>query len=59
MANDVHNVFVSYHHTEPDQKYRDAFEKFFANHHEVMISKSVQIGDIDPYLQTEIGRAHV
>ena len=59
MANDVHNVFVSYHHTEPDQKYRDAFEKFFANHHEVMISKSVQIVYIDPYLQTDTVRQKI
>ena len=59
MANDVHNVFVSYHHTEPDQTYRNNFEKFFANIHEIMISKSVQIGDIDQNLQTDTVRQKI
>lgn len=43
----VHKVFVSYQHVEPDQTYRDRFEKLFAYQHSIMISKSVQIGDID------------
>lgn len=44
-----HKVFVSYHH-ENDEKYKDLFEKMFGN---VYVSKSVDIGDIDPYLKTE------
>lgn len=55
----IHKVFVSYHHTNPDQTYRNDFEKFFAIHHEVMISKSVQIGEIDPNLQTETVRQKI
>ncbi|HBL52866.1 MAG TPA: hypothetical protein DDZ34_02150 [Syntrophaceae bacterium] len=47
-----HKVFVSYHHL-PDQYYRDKFEKFFSLQYDVMISKSVQIGDIDPGLATD------
>lgn len=53
-----HTVFVSYHHAN-DQIYRDYFERLFALHHEVMISKSVQIGEIDPYLKTETIRQKV
>ncbi len=59
MANNIHNVFVSYHHTNPDQIYRNDFENYFAVHHEVMISKSVQIGEIDPNLQTETVRQKI
>lgn len=59
MANDIHKVFVSYHHTEPDQTYRDNFEKFFANIHGIMVSKSVQIGDIDQNLQTDTVRQKI
>lgn len=59
MANNVHKVFVSYHHNQPDQKYRDDFEKFFANYHEIMISKSVLIGDIDTNLKTDTIRQKV
>ena len=42
-----HKVFVSYHHTN-DLKYRESFEKRFANTYDIMVSKSVEIGDIDP-----------
>jgi MTH538 TIR-like domain (DUF1863) len=41
-----HKVFVSYHHAN-DQHYRNHFEDIFANTHDIMVSKSVQIGDID------------
>lgn len=54
-----HNVFVSYHHSDSDQEYRNRFEKLFADQHEVMISKSVQIGDIDVNLKTEIIRQKI
>ena len=50
-----HNVFVSYHHAN-DQAYRDYFERLFAQTYNVMVSKSVQIGEIDPYLNTETVR---
>lgn len=48
-----HNVFVSYHHTNPDQDYRDQFEKIFENQHDIFISNSVQFGDIDPSLSSD------
>ncbi len=53
-----HKVFVSYHHAN-DQYYKDLFEKMFANHYEIMVSKSVQIGDIDPNLKTDTIRQKI
>lgn len=47
-----HKVFVSYHHAN-DQWDRDKFETLFSNYYGVMISKSVQIGEIDSFLPTE------
>ncbi|CAH0535393.1 hypothetical protein VST7929_02966 [Vibrio stylophorae] len=51
-GNNRHKVFVSYHHAN-DQGYRNHFEEMFANQFNIMVSKSVQIGDIDPYLSTD------
>ena len=53
-----HKVFVSYHHAN-DQAYRDDFERLFTQTHNVMISKSVQIGDIDQNLKTETVRQKI
>lgn len=50
--NDRHRVFVSYYHDE-DQYYREWFERLFANIHDIMVSESVEIGDIPPNLSTE------
>lgn len=50
--NDRHRVFVSYYHVE-DQNYRERFEILFADIHDIMVSESVEIGDIDPTLSTE------
>jgi hypothetical protein len=47
-----HKVFVSYQHAN-DQYYREAFETLFTNIHDVFISKSVQIGEIDPRLSVD------
>lgn len=47
-----HNVFVSYHHAN-DQYYRNQFEQLFSNYYDIIISRSVQIGDIDPNLPAE------
>ena len=49
---DRHKVFVSYHHTN-DLKYRESFEKRFANTYDIMVSKSVEIDAIDPNLKTD------
>jgi len=53
-----HKVFVSYHHAN-DQAYRDRFENIFVNIHDIMVSKSVQIGDIDPNLKTDTIRQKI
>ena len=56
--NHRHKVFVSYHH-ENDQAYRNLFEGLFSNVHDIMVSKSVQIGDIAPNLKTDTIRQKV
>lgn len=53
-----HKVFVSYHH-DNDQYYRNYFENIFSSMHDIMVSKSVQIGDIDPNLQTDTIRQKI
>lgn len=50
--NDRHRVFVSYYHNE-DQDYRELFEGLFSEIYDIMVSESVEIGDIDPNLSTE------
>lgn len=50
--NNRHGVFVSYYH-EQDQGYRERFELLFSEIYDIMESKSVEIGDIDPYLKIE------
>jgi hypothetical protein len=47
-----HNVFVSYHHAN-DQYYRNQFEQLFATYYDIIISRSVQIGEISPNLPAE------
>jgi hypothetical protein len=47
-----HKVFVSYHHAN-DQYYKKLFDNLFSNIYDIMVSKSVQIGDIDSNLSTE------
>ncbi len=53
-----HKVFVSYHH-ENDQIYRESFERMFTAVHNVMISMSVQMGEIDPNLSSETVRQRI
>ncbi len=47
-----HKVFVSYHHAN-DQAYRNQFETLFSNVYDIMVSQSVQIGDINENLGAE------
>ncbi|WP_271272427.1 TIR domain-containing protein [Aliamphritea hakodatensis] len=47
-----HKVFVSYHHAN-DQSYRDRFERLFAHQHDILLSQSVRIGDINENLPAE------
>lgn len=44
--NKRHNVFVSYYHAD-DQAYREHFEALFSDIHDIYVSKSVEMGDID------------
>jgi len=53
-----HKVFVSYHHAN-DQLYRDYFERLFSDTYDIMVSKSVQIGDINTYLATDTIRQKI
>ena len=53
-----HKVFVSYHH-ENDQFYRNRFETLFGEHFDIMVSKSVQVGDLDSNLQDETIRQKI
>ena len=56
--NDRHRVFVSYYHRE-DQGYRERFERLFSDFHGIMVSESVELGDIDPNLKTETIRQKI
>jgi MTH538 TIR-like domain (DUF1863) len=58
MSNQRHNVFVSYHHAN-DQYYRNEFENLFVRIYDIMISQSVQIGEIDKNLNTETVRQKI
>jgi len=53
-----HKVFVSYHHGN-DQYYREEFESLFSNVYDILVSMSIQIGDINPDLQTETIRQKI
>ena len=58
QRNNRHKVFVSYHH-DNDQEYRDEFEKLFSDIFDIMVSKSVQIGDLDQNLKTDTIRQKI
>ena len=53
-----HKVFVSYHH-ENDQIYREIFERWFSDVYDIMVSKSVEIGDINQNLKTDTIRQKI
>lgn len=53
-----HKVFVSYHHAN-EQYYRETFETLFSGIYDIMVSKSVQIGEINPNLQTDTIRQKI
>lgn len=55
---DRHKVFVSYHHAN-DQEYRELFEGLFSDVYDIMVSKSVEIGEIDPNLKTDTIRQKI
>ncbi len=51
----THKVFLSYYHNE-DEDFRNRFEALFGN---VIVSRSVNIGDIDPNAETEYVRQKI
>ncbi|MGJ8651595.1 MAG: TIR domain-containing protein [Opitutaceae bacterium] len=53
-----HNVFISYHH-QNDEAYKIEFEKLFSGIYDIMETKAVSDGDIDPYLNTETIRQQI
>ena len=59
MSTKVHKVFVSFRYTPEDKEYMKKFEKLFNDKNQIIISKSVQEGDIDPNLQTETVRQKI
>lgn len=52
-----HKVFLSFHH-EDEQEVR-AFERQFSENVDTFVSKTVQDGDIDPYLKTDTIRQKI
>lgn len=53
-----HKVFVSYHHAN-DEYYKSRFEFLFAQVEQSIVSRSVQLGDIDPNASTEYIRQRI
>ena len=53
----VHNTFISFHHT--DERYRSDFETTFADLYHIFISKAVSFGDIEPNLNTDTIRRRI
>ena len=53
-----YKVFVSYHHAN-NQWDREQFESLFSDYYDIMISESVQIGDIDSNLKTDTIRQKI
>lgn len=53
-----HNVFVSYHHKN-DEDYKLEFERIFSDIYDVLETKAVSDGDIDPSLKTETIRQKI
>lgn len=53
-----HNVFISYHH-QNDEAYKLEFERLFSGIYDIMETKAVSDGDIDPYLNTETIRQNI
>ena len=58
LSRPTHKVFVSYHHAN-DQWDRERFEGIFSTYFGIMITKSVQLGNIIPYLPTDTIRQKI
>ena len=53
-----HNVFISYHH-ENDEEYKERFEYLFSDIYDILETKAVNDGDIDPNLDTDTIRQKI
>ena len=53
-----HNVFISYHHKN-DEAYKIKFERLFSSVYDILETKAVIDGDIDPYIRTETIRQKI
>jgi antiphage defense system Thoeris ThsB-like protein len=53
-----HKVFVSYHHAN-DENYKNIFELRFGNRFGILVRGSVNLGDINPRLNTETIRQKI
>lgn len=58
MSTYRHKVFVSYHHAN-DQYYKNQFESLFSDIYSIYVTKSVQIGNINPLIKTETIRQKI
>jgi hypothetical protein len=58
MSSTKHKVFISFHHAA-DELYKNRFEYLFAGQYDIVVNKSVQIGEIDPFLTTETVRQKI
>ncbi len=56
--NNRHNVFISYHHAN-DEEYKVEFERIFSDIYDILETKAVGDGDIDPNLKTETIRQKI
>ena len=56
--NNRHNVFISYHHAN-DGYHKNEFEKLFSDTYDILETKAVSDGDIDPDLKTETIRQKI
>ncbi|KGJ88566.1 TIR domain-containing protein [Colwellia psychrerythraea] len=56
--NNHHNVFISYHHKN-DEAYKVEFERLFSDVYDILETRAVSDGDIDPYIQTETIRQKI
>lgn len=53
-----HNVFISYHHSN-DEIYKLKFERLFSGTYDILETRAVSDGDIDPYIKTETIRQKI
>lgn len=53
-----HKVFISYHHAN-DENYKIRFERLFSVQLDAFISRSVQVGDINPDISDETIRQKI